>query len=118
MEEGVTLYGRLIELKDKTQIEREGGQFWGELRRDNGERWRVQFEGAAESVVVPLFRQQVAVSGSAYYFQTRAPKLIASAVAPDEKRDYLAAFDAMRGIHRAVDGPDFDGLLAARYGED
>lgn len=117
-EEDVTLYGRLVELKDKAQIEVQGGKFWGELRRDNGERWRVQFDDEYQTTAAPLFRQQVRISGNAYYFQTRAPKLVATEVVPDEQRDYVGAFDELLGVNKALYKADLATLLDRRYGED
>jgi hypothetical protein len=117
-EQNVTLYGRLTELKDKTLIEREGGKFWGELRRDNGERWRIEFGAHDEDTAKPLFRQQVQVTGDAFYFQTRTPKLIASEVRPDEQRDYLAAFDDLFGANKDIYKANLQTLLSRRYGED
>lgn len=117
-EEGVTLYGKLTELKDKTKIDATGGAFWGELKRDNGEKWRVQFAGEYESKAIPLFRQQVRIFGSAHYFQARTPKLVACDVQPDEDRDYLKSFDELVGINRSHYGTSLEALLASRYGED
>ena len=117
-ERSVTLYGKLIELKDKSLVEREDGKFWGELRRDNGERWRVQFENEYQPEAVPLFRRQVRIFGDAYYFHARTPKLIASKVDADEQRDYLAAFDEIFGINKELYGADLQTLLRHRYGED
>jgi len=117
-EDDVTLYGKLTQLKDRTFIERDNRKFWGELRRDNGEVWRIQFEGGDESVAKPLFRQQVRISGDAFYFQTRTPKLIASEVVRDEQRDYLGAFDELVGANKAFYNADLRTILARRYGED
>ena len=117
-EEDVTLYGRLTQLKDKTLIERDNSKFWGELRRDNGEVWRIQFEGGDEGTAKPLFRQQVRISGNAFYFQTRTPKLIASEVVKDEPRNYLSAFDELLGANKAFYNADLRTILGRRYGED
>jgi hypothetical protein len=117
-EEGVTLYGRLVELKDKSQVEREGGKFWGELRIDNGDRWRVQFESEAQHTAVNLFRKQVMVFGVAHYFHARTPKLVASEVKPDDDRDYLRAFDELLGVNKALYKANLGTMLARRYGDD
>lgn len=116
-EENVTLYGKLVELKDRSQMDDTHGKFWGELRRDNGERWRIQFDDDCEATAVPLFRQQVCVYGTAHYFQTRTPKLIASGVDPDATRDYVAAFDGLFGANKDKYNADLPTLLARRYGE-
>jgi len=113
-EHGVTLYGRLVELKDRTQIEREGGTFWGELRRDNGDRWRIQFNERDQKTAVPLFRKQVEVTGDAYYYQARHPKLVASTIVEESPRDLLAAFNELYGIDRRPQG-EFENLVAQRH---
>src|SRR5215469_2851990 len=87
-EESVSLYGKLTELKDRSQIDDSHGKFWGELRRDNGERWRVEFSDKDQAHAVPLFREQVRITGTAHYFQTKSPKIVADNVELDEQRDY------------------------------
>jgi len=115
VEHGVTLHGKLIELKDKSQVESvELGKFWGELRRDNGERWRIQFDSKDEEKAVPLFRRQVRVLGTAHYYQSRTPKLTDVEVFPDENRDYVAAFKELFGIHKDLYRSDLKGLLDGR----
>jgi len=118
-EEGVVLYGKLVELKDRTQLDSSAGKFWGELRRDNGERWRVEFSEEYQAAVVPLFRQQVRIFGTAQYFQTRAPKLVPTEKPqPEDPKDYVAAFDELFGSNRNLYNADFETLLRKRYGED
>ncbi len=99
IEQGVTLYGKLFQLKDKSQELQEGRTvFWGELRLDNHKRWRVQFRRELMAATAPLFGHQVSVTGVAHYFDGRAPKLIASSITEDDNRDYEAAFDEIYGI--------------------
>ena len=116
-EHGITIYGKLFELSDRTQVEREHAKFWGELRRDNGERWRIQFADEDADTAVPLFRKQVRITGDAYYFQTRSPKLVAATIVQDEERDYLAAFDEIVGSNKRQYGADTGTLLRQRYGD-
>jgi hypothetical protein len=92
----VTLYGRLFELKDRNQ-EKDSRRFWGELRLDNGDVWRVQFDGSKQDDVAQLFRKQVQVTGRAYYYEAYPPKIVPQEIVPDEERDYEAAFDELYG---------------------
>lgn len=96
--EGLTLYGKLRELKDRTiEPEDEGKGFWGELLTDAGERWRILFANAAQDKVLPLFRKQVVVTGDATYFRAYNPRLVAHVIEKDIDRDYVAAFDKYEG---------------------
>jgi len=104
--EGLTLYGKLRELKDRTiEPEDEGKGFWGELLTDAGERWRILFANAALDKVLPLFRKQVVVTGDAKYFKAYNPRLDARSIEKDIDRDYVAAFDKYEGS----DAKDFGG---------
>jgi len=116
--EGTTVYGKLFELKD-TDPEDEGMRgFWGELRRENGENWRIQFAAESAEKAAALFRKQVAVTGTAKYYRIAAPKLVASDIAPDQERDYEKAFDELYGCDRKIYGDDFDKALKEMRGED
>lgn len=96
--EGMTLYGKLRELKDRTKEPDEEGQgFWGELATDSGETWRVYFTNADLQRVLPLFRKQVVITGDATYFKAYNPRLIARSIVKDADRDYVAAFDKYEG---------------------
>jgi len=109
--EGITLYGKLYELRDNSPGEEEGEHFWGELRRDNGEVWRVRFRTGDIERVVALFRKQVAVTGIATYYPVQAPKLIAEQIVQDADRDYEAAFDELYGCNKELYGASLDSLL-------
>ncbi len=116
--EGTTVYGKLFELKD-TDPEDEGVRgFWGELRRENGENWRIQFAAESAEKAAALFRKQVAVTGTAKYYRIAAPKLVASDIAPDQERDYEKAFDELYACDRKIYGDDFDKALKEMRGED
>jgi hypothetical protein len=116
--EGTTIFGKLYELKD-TDPEDEGTRgFWGELRRETGETWRIQFAAESAEKVTGLFRKQVAVTGTAKYYRIAAPKLVASDIAPDQERDYEKVFDELYGCDRKVYGDDFQKALKEMRGED
>lgn len=92
-----TITGKLYELKTDTSDEEGEKRFWGELRRDNGETWRVQFPQERRRDVAALFSEQVQISGTAKYYRIATPKLIVKAIAPDTERDYESAFDELCG---------------------
>lgn len=116
--EGLTVYGKLFELRD-TDPEDEGTKaFWGELRRENGETWRIHFRPAIADKVASLFRKQVAVTGTGKYYRITAPKLEAIDIAHDEERDYEKAFDELFGSDRHIYGNDFEKALRDMQGED
>jgi hypothetical protein len=109
--EGTTIYGKLVELIDRDQADEDGRWFWGELRRESGESWRVQFRPADIDKVTPLFRKQVAVAGKAVYYRVANPKIVADSIAPDADRDYEVAFDELYGCYRDAFGTDTKSLL-------
>lgn len=100
--EDMVLYGKLFELKDKDTDEDGDHGFWGELRRENGELWRIQFDHKDTKKAADLFRQQVSIRGTAKYYRIAAPKLIAEEIAVDKDRDYEAAFDELIGCDKAI----------------
>ena len=56
--EGLTIYGKLFELRD-TDPQDEGTKgFWGELRRENGETWRIHLRPNVTETAAGLFREQ------------------------------------------------------------
>lgn len=116
--EGTTIYGKLFELKDNTFDEEGRGGFWGELCRENGEKWRIQFTADSAEKATSLFRKQVAVSGTAKYYRIAAPKLIAIDITQDQERDYEKAFDELYGRDRDIYGNDFQKALKEMRGED
>lgn len=114
---GITVYGKLYELRDASAGEEEGAHFWGELKRDNGETWRVQFKSGDIGDVVTLFRKQVAVTGTAFYYPVQNPKLVAESFGPDTDRDYEAAFDELYGCKKELYGAPLDALLEEIRGD-
>lgn len=115
--DGVTIYGKLFELKDTTTQDESTGGFWGELCRENGETWRIQFTASSGEKATSLFRKQVAVSGTAKYYRIAAPKLVANDIVQDQERDYEKAFDDLYGRDRNVYGDDFQQALNEMRGE-
>jgi hypothetical protein len=115
--EDLTVYGKLYELRD-TDPEDEGRKgFWGELRRENGEIWRVQFKASDVDKAVPLFRKQVSLTGTAKYYRIAAPKLIAHEMAVEKERDYESAFDELFGSDKDIYGDDLDSVTREMKGE-
>lgn len=116
--EGVSLYGKLYELRDsRPEQEEEGRFFWGELFRDNGEQWRVRFTNADMEKATGLFRKQVLVTGKAVYYRAQTPKVIVDEIALDVERDYEAAFDELYGCNKKVYGADLETLLKEIRGD-
>ena len=115
--EDLTVYGKLYELRD-TDPEDEGKKgFWGELRRENGEIWRIQFKASDVDKAVPLFRKQVSVTGTAKYYRIAAPKLIAQEMGVEKERDYESAFDELFGSDKDIYGDDLDSVTREMKGE-
>jgi len=98
--EGTTMYGKLVELVDRDKSDEDGKGFWGELRRESGESWRVQFKPSQIDNAVHLFRKQVAVTGKAVYYRVTSPKIVVDSIVADADRDYEAAFDELFGCYR------------------
>lgn len=115
--EAITLYGKLYQLRDRVDDDDEGKGFWGELRRENGELWRVQFKPEFESKAAPLFRKQVIVTGRAVYFRVRTPKIVVTDIDMDRERDYESAFDDLFGCNRDLYNADLPALLKELHGE-
>ncbi len=88
--ESVTLYGKLKRLTDFSEAD-ESNYFWGQIREDSGNVWRVRFNTADLRKVQKLFTKQVVVSGNAAYFRTRGPRLDAAEISEEKPRDYMAA---------------------------
>ncbi|MGO9095739.1 MAG: hypothetical protein ACLQGV_10995 [Bryobacteraceae bacterium] len=117
--EGATLYGKLYELSDHDPSdEDQAGRFWGELRRENGDVWRLEFRSGDVGQVAPMFRKQVVVTGNAVYFRVFTPKLVVEQIALDRDRDYVAAFDELFGTDRELYRTDLDTLLRQMRGDD
>ncbi|MFZ0295317.1 MAG: hypothetical protein WAL52_17030 [Candidatus Sulfotelmatobacter sp.] len=116
--EGTTIYGKLFELRDSDFEDDNEKGFWGELCRENGEKWRIHFKTDSTQKATALFRKQVAVTGTAKYYRIRAPKLIAADITADEERDYEKAFEELFGRDRDIYGDDFQKALKEMRGED
>jgi hypothetical protein len=114
---GLTLFGKLRELRDKTDEDDESQGFWGELVRDNGEIWRIEFRPSDAQRAAALFRRQVYVTGDATHYKALNPKIKATDFGPDEERDYEAAFDRLYGGSEELAGADPAKLLHELRGE-
>lgn len=100
--EGLTLYGKLRELKDISRSDETSGYFWGELLEDNGRTWRVRFRDSAQAKVLGLFRKQVSVVGDATYFRTKTPRVDVSEIEEETFPDYVTAFDEFRDAYADI----------------
>lgn len=109
--EGMSLYGKLVELIDRDQADEDGKGFWGELRRETGENWRVQFKPGDTERATSLFRKQVVVTGKAVHYRIATPKIIADTIAADAERDYETAFDEVFGCYKETFKSDLKTLL-------
>ncbi len=117
--EGMTIFGKLYELRDRDEEDEENNRgFWGELRRENAETWRIQFAPSDTERAVSLFRKQVAVTGLAKYYRIANPKLVVREIGPDIERDYEAAFDELFGSDRKTLGTDAQALLKEMRGDE
>lgn len=116
--EAMTIYGKLYGLKDTDQEDEGTKGFWGELRRETGETWRIQFGADSAEKVTGLFRKQVAVTGTGKYYRIAAPKLVATDIGLDQERDYEKAFDELFGCDRNIYGDDFQQALKEMRGEE
>lgn len=117
--EEMTLYGKLFELTDRsTSDEEEGKFFWGELRRESGETWRVEFKASDVNLVTGLFRRQVAITGTAFYYRVASPKLVAEKIEADPERDFETAFEDLQGCYKDIYKADFPTLMRRMHGEE
>ena len=117
--EDTVLYGKLFQLIDKTADEDEEKGFWGELKTDAGETWRIHFRRAEDlEAVIPLFRKQVKATGSAVYYRLHHPKLICKTIELDKDRDLEAAFDELYGCDKNLYKTDLHSILKELHGED
>ena len=118
-EDGLNVYGKLYELRDRSMGEETTKSFWGELRRENGEVWRLQFRAEDASKIASLFTQQISVIGKAVYYRAQNPKLVVETIAIDEERDYEKAFDELYGCNREAYGnTDLKTLLKRMHGDE
>ena len=109
--EGVSLFGKLVQLVDYDPEDDQERGFWGGLILSDGDIWRVQFKPADVDRVTPLFRKQVHVIGKAVYYRVKTPKIVAESIVLDHDRDYEAAFDEIFGSYKNVFNTDFDTLM-------
>jgi len=116
--EDMTLTGKLCELKDTHGEGEEEKGFWGELRRDNGEAWRIQFRPDDVREAAQLFRKQVRLTGTAKYYRITAPKLIVKDMALDVDRDYETAFDELLGCDKKIYPGTLSDVLRDLRGDD
>jgi hypothetical protein len=100
--EGITLYGKLRELKDINRSDETSGFFWGELLEDNGRTWRVRFKDSDQKNVLALFRKQVSIVGDATYFRTKTPRVDVANIEEETFPDYMTAFDEFRDAYADV----------------
>jgi hypothetical protein len=109
--QGVSMYGKLVELVDRDESDEDGKGFWGELRRDNGEPWRVQFRSSDIDQVTTMFRKQVVIVGRAVHYNVTRPKIVADTIALDSDRDYEAGFDEIFGTAKGAFNADLETLI-------
>jgi hypothetical protein len=103
--EAVTLDGMLQRLMYFSADE-EGHYFWGGLREDNGNDWRVRFPISDLQRVQKLFTKQVIITGNATHFKTKSPRIDSCDITEEKPRDYLAAFDRFRSEYSNVFGDE------------
>jgi hypothetical protein len=114
---GITLYGRLRQLNDRSKEEDGGKYFWGELHTDAHEKWRLRFLSGDVGRITPMFRGQVMVTGNATYFGAQSPRLDISTIFPDPQRNYLDAFAELSAVGGMLFGDaDSSDLLKELYG--
>jgi hypothetical protein len=117
--EDTVLYGKIYQLMDKTSSDDDDEKgFWGELRTDTGETWRIQFRPEDAETATPLFRKQVKVTGLAVYYRLVHPKIVCKAIELDRDRDLEKAFDELYGCNKEVYKADLGTILRAIHGED
>lgn len=109
--EGVSLYGKLVQLIDYDPADEQEKGFWGELILGDLERWRVQFKSSDGAIAIPLFRRQVHVIGRAVYYRVASPKIIVDSITPDPERDYEGAFDEIFGSYKKAFNADTATLM-------
>lgn len=117
--EDTVLYGKLYQLMDRTSSDEEDEKgFWGELKADSGETWRIQFRPRDVEAATPLFRKQVKVTGLAVYYRLVHPKIVCKNIEADTDRDLEGAFDALYGCNKAIYKTDLRTILKGIHGED
>jgi hypothetical protein len=100
--EGITLFGRLRQLRDSGKNEDNTEFFWGELLDDAGRVWRIKFQDSDQDRVQKLFRKQVYIIGDVRYFRTKTPRVEARDFDADPLPDYTAVFDELSEAYTDV----------------
>jgi hypothetical protein len=117
--EDVTVYGKLIELIDRDPSDDQSAKgFWGLLRRENGDEWRLQCDPKDLARISAMFGRQVRVNGTAMYYRVASTKMIVKELELDQDRDFDSAFDELFGSDRALYKADFDTLLRQIRGDE
>ncbi|HTX41490.1 MAG TPA: hypothetical protein VMD25_06655 [Acidobacteriaceae bacterium] len=116
--EGVSLYGKLVQLVDYDPFDEQQKGFWGELILSDMERWRVQFKSSDVDKATCLFRKQVHITGRAVHYRVTTPKVVVESIEPDTERDYEAAFDELFGSYKDVFKADLETLIKQAREED
>lgn len=117
--EDVAVFGKLIELIDRDPSDDQGEKgFWGLLRRENGDEWRLQCDPKDLDRVSSMFGRQVRANGTAVYYRVASTKLIVKQIDMDQDRDFDTAFDELFGSDRALYNTDFDTLLRQMQGDE
>lgn len=117
-ERGLTIYGRLRQLSDRSTSEEGGDYFWGEIIKDDRQIWRARFASQQQDAIVKLFRKRVVIDGDVTYFRIKTPKIDVKHIELDPNRDYEAAFDELYGSDADIYGnEDFDSLIAEMRGD-
>jgi hypothetical protein len=109
--EGMTVYGKLIQLIDHDLNDGVGNAVWGELIRSDGESWRVQFKADQIEAITPLFARQVQITGTAVYYRVATPKIIVNSIVHDAERDLENAFDESFGSYKGAFDCDLNTLV-------
>jgi hypothetical protein len=116
--EGISLYGKLVQLVDYDPFDEEQKGFWGELILSDMERWRVQFKPSDVETATSLFRKQVHITGRAVHYRVAAPKIVVQSIVADTDRDYEAAFDELFGSYKKIFNADLKTLIEQAREED
>ena len=102
--EGLTLYGKLKALTDRSRVEEDDDDIWGELVEDNGTVWRIKFKPADLEKAKTLFTRQVVAVGHASYFKSNSPRLDVDDIKLDTPLGYLEAFNSFSSSYEEIFG--------------
>jgi hypothetical protein len=101
--EGLTLYGKLKALTDRSRVE-EDDDIWGELVEENGTVWRIKFNLNDVEKAKKLFTRQIVATGNAAYFKANTPRLDVEIFDLDPPLDYLKGLDSFTSSYEDVFG--------------